>query len=275
MELNKEMELPPPAPTPPPPAPTEPPAPDPINEDALGASISPDAYFNYITEDDIKPSADSVLNEDTGKLETNTPQDPERPKMTSEEARTKTERFIQMRDMLQSRGLAYLAKNPEDFEKFLLDKWEKDWLIDLYTGTIEKIGFIPVWLEIVMAEAVIMGPKIKKAFDMGKLEEKNREQAAYIAQLQNELNQAHSPAPRQTSFKSNATPPPAPGTTRPDAKKYWTIDENGFFDYDESGNYVKQPHRISKPDLTTEAYKILVKYNGEAKVKRVFKIDSE
>lgn len=263
------------APPPPPPiTPPPPPAPDLIDEGALGEAISAGQYFEALSETDVKPSADSVINQDTGAIETPPPpSDPEPERMTKEQARTKTERFIQMRDMLQSRGLAMLASTPDEYEKYKLDSWEFDWLVDLYTDTVEKIGHIPAWLEIVLAEAVIMGPKIKRALDIGKLERRNREQAAEIARLQAEI-QGHTPAaPRHTAFNSNKTPEPIPGTTRPDAKKYWTIDESGYFDYDTNGNYIKQPLRTAKADLSNENYQQLVKYNGEEKIKRVFKID--
>lgn len=214
---------------------------------------------------EVKDSADTIITESGEKITPEAPTLPNGPEpMAPEMAKSKTERFVKIRDMLQARVLSHIAKQPEEYKKFQMSAWEIDWLVEVYTDVVGSLGKIPAWLEIVLAEAVILTPKMMQVFDIRKKEMIIQNQAAEIARLKEQHN---------VNFQPNKTADILPGTDRPDSKKYWQVNNSGYFLYDRSGNYVKAGDPAAeKPNLTPEVYSQLVKYNPQETIDKIFNI---
>jgi hypothetical protein len=245
------------APTPPEPIQAQPiqPEPQPTPQQTVN-----DFLADITTE--AKPSADTIINEEGIKEPNPVNIEPVKETIDPAAAKNKTERLLKIRDQLQSRLLAFAARQPENHKSFELDKWEFDWLVDVYSEIVGEFGTIPVWVEIILVESCVMGPKIMAVLDSRRKEKIIEQQAAEISRLRNEKN----------GFTRNETPSPATGTSRPDAKKYWQVNAEGRFLYDINGNYLKDGEAKERPDLTPENYNQLVKYNGLERINKIFNI---
>lgn len=184
------------------------------------------------------------------------------PAMSPEAAKAQTETFIRGRDIIQQRALSFIAKQPDDFKKFALDSWEFTWLVDVYSEYVGVLGKIPAWINILIAEICIMVPKVQTAWGMRKLVEENK-------RLTQELSRE----------KAKSRPAKAPtkttGKQRPDTKRAWEVDENGYFKYPPQGRYLKKGKRTVKPKLTQDNYKLLCKHNGKETIDKIFKINAD
>lgn len=200
-----------------------------------------------------KLSADTVINEDTGAAEIkDTIQPLTAEKMAPEVARKKVEQFMKMRDMLQSKGLAFAAGDPQLARQFKMEQWEFDWYCEVYADVVAEMGEIPKWVEIILAEAFILGPKIKTVLDIRK-----------------EANEARRLAAHQ--YRENpAAAASATVAQREDFKKRWQVDENGFFTHTEKGQYIPQGKRKERPVMNQVNYDLLVKHNGADFIQQVF-----
>lgn len=186
------------------------------------------------------------------------PESPNSVALNPEAEKKKLEMLMRGRDMLQAHALAILAKQPKEYKQFKLESWEFEMLCDAYAETVASIGHIPPWINIVIAEAVIMIPKVVSVFDLRKKNQKLKEQKAEILALRAEK------AALEKAVKS---------ASRKDVATLWKVDENGYFMYLPNSQYLKADLRSEKPDLTPENYEQLVKYNGEEYIKKVFKLD--
>ena len=239
-------------------------APEPIPQAPNPEQITEQSVNDFLQDitTEAKPSADTIINDEGIKEPNPVNLDPVRETIDPQEAKNKTERLLKIRDQLQSRLLAFAARQPENHKSFTLDKWEFDWLVDVYSEIVGDFGTIPVWVEILLVESCIMGPKIMAVLDSRRKEKIIEQQAAEISRLRNEQN----------GFQQNETPAPSKGTNRPDAKKYWQVNAEGRFLYDMHGNYVKDGESKEKPELTPENYNQLVKYNGVERINKIFNI---
>jgi hypothetical protein len=202
-----------------------------------------------------KSSAGTVVDETTGEKTVNNPQSDytEAPKMTPEQSRSKAESFIRFRDMLQSRGLALAAGKIELHEQFKLEKWEIDMYVDLYAEMLQEFGEIPKWVEIMIVEGMILGPKIAK-----------------VISLRREMKQIQSIKSQSMDY-STAVNSTGEKPQREDFKKRWLVDDAGFFTHDARGYYVPQSKRAERPIINAVNYELLIKHNERELIERVFR----
>lgn len=152
-----------------------------------------------------KLSADTVIDEATGIPEVKEATIGAKPELSQAEANAQTKRMMQARDMIQSRLLAFLAKDPERWKEFKLDQWEFDWLCEVYADTFQRLGKIPAWLDILLAETMIMGPRFYNVYNYRKVEKENERLKSKIKKM--EANESE---------------------LRRDTKTLWKIDNDGF-----------------------------------------------
>jgi hypothetical protein len=238
--------------------PSQAPTPEPIAQQATPQPTVND-FLSDITGD-AKASADTVINEAGEKeIKETISEFAAGPKMTKEEASTKVKHFIKMRDMLQSRGLAFASGKIESWPDFKMEQWEFDWFCEVYESVVMDIGEIPKWLEILLVEAFIMGPKIYKVIEV-------RKETLQLERAKLEIiNQA-----KNTEAAPMATAQEAP--QREDYQKRWLIDDKGFFTHTAKGAYLKQSLRNERPNLTALNYALLIKHNDQKFVDAVFGI---
>lgn len=241
-------------------------------------------------------AANTVINEVTGETEVRTPAAvvvaEVKPELNEAEAKTKTERLIKMRDMLQSRALGYASGDINAYEQFEMEKWEFDWLVEVYTDTIRSVGYIPKWLDILIAEMTVLGFKIAKVFKVRKLKAENEQLKAdkerMMQERQQMLMQMHqmqqqnrqsAPQPVETTQNSPASPVSAVVLSeemplgRKDFKKYWQIDAQGRFVNAVDGVYLSEDKRTDIEGLTPGVIALLIKYNGADKVNKLFDLE--
>ncbi len=200
-----------------------------------------------------KLSADTVIDEATGEQTTTTaPSDFDRPKMSEAEALTKVKRFMQLRDFLQSKGLAMAAGRIEAAEQFKMEQWEIDWYCEVYASMVQDLGEIPKWVEIVLAEAFIMTPKIIKVFQL-------RAESKKIEEI------------RAKQYDTPQAAATADMPQREDFKKRWEVDKNGFFTHTNRGNYVPGAERKERPIINDQNYALLIKHNDQEYIDKIFK----
>lgn len=243
------------------PQPIQDPIQDPIQEpiqEPIQNQESPES--DHVSVDDFladtfekaKVSADTPIDADTGAPDLEAePTSPgsARAELSKADAAAQTKRMMQARDMIQARLLAFIAKDPDRWKEFKLDQWEFDWLCEAYADTFQRMGKIPAWLDIVLAEAVVMGPRIMNATKYRKLEIENERLKRRIKKFEGEK-----------------------ATARPDTKTMWQIDNDGFFVYDGKGKYIKQADRRIKPGLSEAEYQLLIKHNDKDQVDQIFEI---
>jgi hypothetical protein len=228
-------------------------------------TVSPEDYISQLTLGDKKPSADTLVDQQTG--EQQQPDSvakpaPVRPKMDATEAKSKTERFLKFRDFLQSRGLAWGAGDMDKYEEFAMQEWEFAMLADVYNDVILSMGYIPKWFDIAIAEIMVLAPRIVKVFNHRKLQKKVVQLEAKIKAMESKANNHF-----QTAADPNAD-------FRTDLKKWWQVDNEGFFMYDKGG-YVTKENKKDKPDVSDpQQYELAIKYNGKEKIDRIFNIQA-
>jgi hypothetical protein len=189
--------------------------------------------------------------------------------MSIDESKKHTATLIDMRETIQSMGLALLSDgNVADYKQFNYAPWAKSLLVDAWHPIIQQYNLkVNPYVHILYAEGITAGPLIALALKNRKLRLKQEEQAEIIrrqnqkiAKLEEAANAAEMQA--ETSVKS----------LRPDTKNQWKIDEKGFFENDRRGTYIKKPERKERAELTTESYPLLCKHNGKAFVDKVFNV---
>lgn len=162
---------------------------------------------------------------------------------------------MRMRDMLQSKGLAFIAGRPEIHDTFKMEKWEFDWYCEVYESVVQDLGYIPKWLEIVLAEAFIMTPKIMAVINI-------RNEAKKIEKYQ----AAHQYTAATIQATGSGSAP-----QREDFKTRWIVDVNGYFTHDARGKYIPQGDRMERPIINEVNYNLLVKHNGAELIEKIFK----
>lgn len=203
-----------------------------------------------------KLSADTIINEETGAPEVRESAPIDAPVLTPDAIASKAKRFVQMRDLIQSRLMAFIAGNPDTWSEYKLENWEFDMFVEVYGPMVAQMGEIPVWMDILIAELIITGPKIHKIIE-AKKEKKAIEKIR-----------------KENGHTSNDTPTAGATTAqRVDLKTRWIVDEKGYFKHDNAGNYIPQPKRKERPILSNPLnYELLVKYNGEDAIKSIYNV---
>lgn len=202
-----------------------------------------------------KYSADTVINE-AGTPEVNESASINAPEaMNAEQISSKAKRFVQMRDMIQSRLMAFIAGNPDTWSEYKLENWEFDMFVEVYGPMVAQMGEIPIWMDILIAELIITGPKIYKIIEVKK-------EKKAVEKLRKENGETYSDAPTATATAQRA-----------DLKTRWIIDEKGYFKHDITGAYLPQPKRKERPNLSNPLnYELLLKYNGEDAIKQIYNV---
>lgn len=200
-----------------------------------------------------KPSSDTQVNQETGEETfTASPAPEDKPKISPAEAQKKVQQFMRIRDMLQSKGLAIAAGDPKLHAQFKMEPWEFDWYCEVYETVVQDLGHIPKWLEIVIAEAFIMTPKVIR-----------------VVELRQESTRARKLAEKM--YRENPIQAASEGVPqREDFKKRWLVDEKGYFTHTEKGVYIPQDKRKERPVLNETNYSLLIKHNGAEFIRQVF-----
>lgn len=224
--------------------------------------VKPEDYLQKLTATERKPSPDTVIDAETGAKSIPDPMPValEKPVLDPAKAKSKTERLLKFRDFLQKKGLAFLAGDMALQSTFGMEPWEFEMLEEIYTDTLIEMGHIPKWLDFLIVEAMVLGPKISKALGNRKVLAENKRLQAKIEQLEARPDSHYrAPEPQGQFFRT-------------DLKKWWQIDANGYFLYD-LGGYIKAENKKDKPDVSdAEQYALAVKYNGRDKIHQIFNI---
>lgn len=180
--------------------------------------------------------------------------------MSDEETLEQTKYIIQLRDQIQSYLLAWGAGDRTLQKNFGLKDWEFQMLVRAYKTTVSRLGRIPAWFEIVVAEAMVMGPRIMQLLDYRKA----RAEADYYK------SRAMAAEARAEYAEAQAQNPAAPirRERRRDGKRMWTVDKQGRFIYNEKGEYIQEAKRIQRPLM--EDWDLLSKHNDSETLKAAF-----
>lgn len=228
------------------------------NQEAIPL-VEQEDYLSNLTAKERRPSADTIVNTETGEKTANPVAQSvveEKPKMDVAEAKSKTERMLKFRDFLQKWLLAWAAGDVSQKDNFGMAPWEFAMLADVYNDVIVSIGHIPKWFDILIAETMIMGPKIAKVIGHRNMLAEMKRKDAIIARYEQQY--------------STDTSGPLDQSYRIDAKKWWEIDADGYFLYDKTG-YLTKDKKTVKPDISDPAQlEMVVKYNGAEKVNKIF-----
>ena len=233
------------------------------NDAGLAGDMS---YDDFVAEmaTDRGYSADTVINEESGLPEVDTSLSAtteQREPMSEKEAWDNTEVLFNLRETVQSYGLAwYVDGNFRAASKYDYEAEEKQRLIRAWSRVIGHYRIkVSPWVDVVLTEAVCTGPLIALAYNNRQQRIELEIQRAEIARLRNE----------NATLRNDV----APASTRKDTKTQWKIDENGFFEYNEANTYIPKGKRKERPELTEENYALLCKHNGQEFVNEIFKIE--
>ena len=226
-----------------------------------------DAFFQDIAHD-IQPSQDTIINEQ-GEEEINLPPTPEETffeERTDKEASSSASDFIELREMVQAAGIAFIADGSiTNADKYLYDEAQRKKLIQAWSPIIQKSGIkISPWFKVLAAEATCTGPIVALAFENRKYRKEADRMRREIEELKAQQG--------NISFSKNEVGAPS---IRRDNKNAWRIDANGFFEFDAEGvQRIKIADRKKKPKLPSD-YEQLIKHNGKDFVHQVLKIENE
>lgn len=185
------------------------------------------------------------------------------PAMSESEALKHTRTLMDMRETLQGMGIAWFADGSvKDYHRYDYDSTGKNLLIEAWAPIIQQSGIrVNPFIKVVWAETVATGPLIALMVQNRKYRMDLEELQQRSARLQRENN----------ALRNQAQAKQPEG--RPDIKKYWTVDEAGFFDYGLDGKYLLKNIRKERPDFSDPVtVDLLRKYNGAEKVKEVFNV---
>lgn len=178
-------------------------------------------------------------------------------------------RFVAIRDIVVSMAFAFYVKDFNKFTNFMLTKEQKENLVIVYSKYPELFARTPKYLDLIVAEGMVLFATFKAAQNFKKAQQLAQQATQPPPYYQQQ--QQYTPPPQQ------APPPPpmavAAVNTLPviDGRKYWFIDENGFFEYEPlKRNYVKKADRI-KAD-PAQHYEILAATNGKENIDRIFNL---
>lgn len=233
--------------------------------------MSVDDYLN-IHEIDSKPSADTVIDEETGVME-----QPEALEggaasqpLTAPQSLDETATLMDMRETAQAMGIAWYADGDiRAFEQYKYEPWQKKLLIEAWAPLVAQAGLkIGVGPKILYAEAMSSGPLIAMMIK----NRKHRKELEAARELIASQNARIAALEGRQSDEPSAGPSGQAAQQRPDTKKGWQIKDDGTFYFDSSGVYAKKTGPQERPSLNPESYRLLVKHNGKEKVDRIFKI---
>lgn len=189
--------------------------------------------------------------------------------MPAAKAKRKLMAMLKGRDILQARVLAKLALM-SDKARFKMTEDEFDILVDAYMPYMEEHGGrIPVWIDILIAESIVLGDKVvdamnvrKKNLEIERLTAENEKLKITAAETIHSL-MANGPQPT-----ANRQQPTTPG------RRNYSIDDNGFYIKDAINNrYLKISDRVEKASLNDLAR--ILEDNEAATVKKVFNLNDE
>lgn len=207
-----------------------------------GFSFDPPPEEGEIKPDPIFPGLDIVKDEELPGLE-----EPER-KLNKGQSERKLNAILKARNILQARILAKVAL-VKDKSRFMMSEDEFKILVDAYLPYMEEHGGkIPVCIDILIAEAIVLGDKIADAMNVRQTNLENQRLKSENAELRGKLV-AHV-------------------STAIGERKNWKIDANGFYEKDAYGDYIKKAQRKEKASL--KDIEELVFYNSPEIIKAVF-----
>jgi hypothetical protein len=152
-----------------------------------------------------------------------------------------TNRFLLLRKMVISIIFAALLQDLNKRKMFETTKEEDETLREVYKDFGEVFGGMPKYLNIILAEAIIMIPKI-----------------AMLKTLKNQSKAIENETPAQIANNTNYD------------RKYFQIDDNGFYEFGATNRTrIKLADRKERGNVEVH-YKQLVEANGEQKIKEIF-----
>jgi hypothetical protein len=173
--------------------------------------------------------------------------------MTDKEENEAVKRFLFLRDMVVASAFALYLKDWGLTHLFMLTPDQKQTLIAVYKNYPEIWKKSPKYMDLILAELMVIGATFKTVTSMKK----------NIDAKKNDVENFNNSD--IGNYQNNRVDPEQKNITR----KFFTIDENGFYDYEPlKYTYVKKANRI-KADAIAD-YADLVSANGEQKIKQIF-----
>lgn len=225
----------------------------------------------------IKPSADTVIDEQTGEefIEEKVipgASEPEVEIVPTKRTLDDTSMLMDVREMAQAVGFAWYSDGfdaiPEKHKQYKYSEAQKAMLVDAWAPIIQKSGIkVSPAFKILMVEGMCSGPLFALAHQNRTYRQELEAAKAKIAKMEMEKNS-------ETAERvSTATYSPKIDE-RKDNKNAWKIDAKGLFVFEPDGkstSYLSEDKRKVRPYLATD-YDQLVKYNGKELVHQVFNI---
>ena len=239
----------------------------------LNKEIGDDAFLQDVFTP-IKPSADTIVDEQTGEEHIDTKEMPGASAPEVEIVPTKrtlddTSMLMDVREMAQAIGLSWYSDGfdaiAEKHKQYKYSEAQKSMLVEAWAPVIQKSGIkVSPALKILMVEGMCSGPLLALAHQNRTYRQELEEAKAKIAKMEMERNNESAAASATSTVSSN----------RMDNKNAWTITQDGYFQFGEKGrssDYLSKDKLKDRPNLKTD-YDQLVKWNGKELVHQVFNI---
>lgn len=165
--------------------------------------------------------------------------------------------WLKMRDRLQQWGFSRYTGSDKALFAFSEDDFEI--LKDAYYDTAETLtAKLPPWINIAMAEATVMGPKIAMATELREVNKENERLKAKLRDME--------------AGPQHAAGTPAKSVAQKQRTRF-SIDDKGYYQYTVNGKYVKQDKRTEKASMA-DIDKI-VEINDAETVKAAFGLSDD
>lgn len=166
--------------------------------------------------------------------------------------------LMEIRNMLQPMGISYYVNGTIDgYKEYKYSDSQLDMLADAWAPIIAEHALkVSPLQKVLIAEITCLTPVVVLATQ-------NRQMRQKLESVMNENADLKQQIIQQSTEPQN----------RRNFKKYWEIDEQGYFRNTSSGVYIKASERKDKPNIENpEVVKRLINHNGVDVVKQVFNI---
>lgn len=241
----------------------------------LNKEMGDDAFLQDVVTP-IKPSADTIVDEQTGEEHIDTKEAPGASAPEAEIVPTKrtmddTSMLMDVREMAQAIGLSWYSDGfdaiAEKHKQYKYSEAQKSMLVEAWAPVIQKSGIkVSPALKILMVEGMCSGPLLALAHQNRTYRQELEEAIAKIAKMEMEM--------KQSAESAEKVSPSSVSSNRMDNKNAWTITQDGYFQFGEKGrssDYLSKDKLKDRPNLKTD-YDQLVKWNGKDLVHQVFNI---
>lgn len=231
----------------------------------------PEDDFQSDLIEEVKPSADTIIQEDGTKVVNPAPR-PEPATATEptvEDQYKNAMQFVELREMIQSRGIAMVADGTmSTFAQYTYTPTQKKQLAEAWHPVLVRRNIkISPEAQLVITELMCNAPLLQLMMQNRKYRKKAEAAEAENERLRRQIAE-------QNGNFNNLTGNAIRSSDRKDNKNAWKVDSRGYFIFRPAGastDYLKEELRTERPKLPADLEKLIL-YNGREAIAEIFKM---